>query len=146
MRSHSSEELQEIQQTGRTSLEFSPAIEDGDPSTLNNEQRSCSTEQETPREDIAAKQPIQRTKDASGLSLQRTVSTGPPYTIFDGHTKAFIILSVSISALISPFGATTFYPALNDLARDLHVTPSLINLSLTTYMVSKREVTYVSLR
>lgn len=135
MRSHSSEELQEIQHTDGTSLEFSPETEDGDRSSLHNEQRIRPTGQETLGGTIAAKQPAQSTRDASGLSLQRTVSTGPPYTIFDGHTKAFIILSVSISALISPFGATTFYPALNDLARDLHVTPSLINLSLTTYMV-----------
>ncbi|RMX79563.1 hypothetical protein D0869_08222 [Hortaea werneckii] len=137
MRSHSSEELQQIQQTDRASLEFSPETDDGDRSDLHNEERLCSTEQDTPGEEFAAKRPIQRTKDASGLSLQRTVSTSPPYTIFDGHTKAFIILSVSISALISPFGATTFYPALNDLARDLHVTPSLINLSLTTYMIAQ---------
>lgn len=66
--------------------------------------------------------------------LARTISA-PPYTIFTHRAKIFIIASVSISSLISPFGATTFYPALNDLAADLHVTPTLINLSLTTYMV-----------
>ena len=30
---------------------------------------------------------------------------------------------------------TIYYPALNDLARDLHTTPALINLSITMYMV-----------
>ena len=68
------------------------------------------------------------------LTLSRTVS-GPPYTIFNQHTKMFIVLSVSVCSLISPFGATTFYPALNVLAAELNVTPSLINLGLTTYMV-----------
>lgn len=47
----------------------------------------------------------------------------------------FIVIAVSISSLISPFGATTFYPALDVIAEDLNVTPTLINLSLTTYMV-----------
>ena len=77
-----------------------------------------------------------REKEDNGnrLALRRTIS-GPPYTIFSRKAKTFILVSVSISSLISPFGATTFYPALNVLAKDLHVTPSLINLSLTTYMV-----------
>ena len=72
---------------------------------------------------------------APRLELQRTVS-GPPYSIFTPRAKIFIVVSVSISSLISPFGATTFYPALDVIAKDLGVTPTLINLSLTTYMVS----------
>ncbi|EMC95464.1 hypothetical protein BAUCODRAFT_40468, partial [Baudoinia panamericana UAMH 10762] len=60
-----------------------------------------------------------------------------PYSIFSHKAKMFIVVAVSISSLISPFGATTFYPALNVLAEDLHVTPSLINLSLTTYMIAQ---------
>lgn len=62
-------------------------------------------------------------------------TTGPPYTIFSPKAKMFIVLSVSISGLISPFGAVTFYPALNVLAKELNVTPSMINIALTTYMV-----------
>jgi hypothetical protein len=45
------------------------------------------------------------------------------------------ILPVCLSALISPFAATLFYPALNVLAEQLHVSDSLVNLSITTYMV-----------
>lgn len=70
-----------------------------------------------------------------GLGLSRTVSSGPPYTIYNHTTKMFILASVSVSSLISPFGATTFYPALNTLADQLNVTPTMVNLSLTTYMV-----------
>ncbi|CAK4033496.1 transporter AQR1 [Lecanosticta acicola] len=70
------------------------------------------------------------------LSLQRTVS-GPPYTIFTPRAKMFIVIAVSISSLISPSGATTFYPALDTIAADYHVTPTLINLSLTTYMIAQ---------
>lgn len=69
--------------------------------------------------------------------LTRTVSSGPPYSIFTSRAKLFIVMAVSVSGLISPFGAVTFYPVLNVLARDLHVTPSLINLSLTTYMIAQ---------
>ena len=48
----------------------------------------------------------------------------------------WITFLVSVSALISPFGATTFYPALNVLSDVLHVTPTMTNISITTYMVS----------
>ncbi|KAH9835065.1 putative transporter AQR1 [Teratosphaeria destructans] len=71
-----------------------------------------------------------------GRPLERVIS-GPPYTIFSPASKLFIVITVSLSALISPFGATTFYPALDVLADELHVTPSLINLSLTTYMIAQ---------
>jgi hypothetical protein len=68
-------------------------------------------------------------------SLSRVVS-GPPYSIFSTKAKIFIVVMVSISALVSPFAATLFYPALNILADELHVSESLITLSITTYMVS----------
>ncbi|KAK4500935.1 hypothetical protein PRZ48_009127 [Zasmidium cellare] len=69
-------------------------------------------------------------------TLTRTIS-GPPYSIFSPKTKMFIVIAVSVSSLISPFGATTFYPALDTIANDYGVTPTLINLSLTTYMIAQ---------
>lgn len=74
-------------------------------------------------------------EDSDGNSLSRIVS-GPPYSIFTTKAKIFIVIMVSISALVSPFAATLFYPALNVLADQLHVSESLITLSVTTYMVT----------
>lgn len=73
-------------------------------------------------------------EDPDGNSLSRIVS-GPPYSIFTTKAKIVIVIMVSISALVSPFAATLFYPALNVLADQLHVSESLITLSVTTYMV-----------
>jgi hypothetical protein len=70
--------------------------------------------------------------------LVREIS-GPPYSIFGPGTKMWIIFLVSISALISPFAATTYYPALNVLSDVLHVTPTMVNISITTFMVRKPE-------
>jgi hypothetical protein len=70
--------------------------------------------------------------------LVREIS-GPPYSIFGPGTKMWIIFLVSISALISPFAATTYYPALNVLSDVLHVSPTMVNISITTYMVRKSE-------
>lgn len=72
------------------------------------------------------------TTEAS-VSLSKTQSN-QPYTIFSERAKLTIVIMVSISALISPFAATLYYPALNALAAALDVTPALINLSITTYM------------
>jgi len=69
-----------------------------------------------------------------GIALQRQVS-GPPYSVFTQAEKIWIISLVSTSALISPFGATLFYPVLNVLSDVLHVTPTMTNISITTYMV-----------
>lgn len=63
------------------------------------------------------------------------VPSGPPYSAFSPKSKMIIVALVSVSALISPFGATTFYPALNVFAKQLNVSPAMVNLSLTTYMV-----------
>jgi MFS family permease len=76
-------------------------------------------------------------QDGAGGDALSRVSSGPPYSIFSPGTKTFIIFMVSVSSLISPFGATTFYPALDVLAEELDVTPSLINFSLTTYMIAQ---------
>ncbi|RDI81691.1 hypothetical protein Vi05172_g8319 [Venturia inaequalis] len=73
---------------------------------------------------------------SDGNSLSRIVS-GPPYSIFTTKAKIFIVIMVSISALVSPFAATLFYPALNVLADQLHVSESLITLSVTTYMLAQ---------
>jgi hypothetical protein len=77
---------------------------------------------------------LNSTQDADGEALH-TVISGPPHSIFSKRTKLLIVLAVSVSALISPFAATLFYPALNVLAKQLNVSASLVNLSITTYMV-----------
>lgn len=73
-------------------------------------------------------------KNGPRETLQRQVS-GPPYSIFSSRMKTWIIFLVSISALISPFGATTVLPALNVLTGVLDITPTKANISVTTYMV-----------
>ncbi len=73
-------------------------------------------------------------KDGSQEILQRQVS-GPPYSVFTSRMKIWIIFLVSISALISPFGATLVLPALNVLTEVMDITPTKANISITTYMV-----------
>jgi hypothetical protein len=84
------------------------------------------------------KEPLQEIdleEDGRRPSLERQVSE-PPFSVFSKGMKIWIIFLVSVSALISPFGATTFLPALNVLSDVLNISPTQVNISITTYMVS----------
>lgn len=68
------------------------------------------------------------------VELGRTIS-GPPYTVFSKNKKRFIIFMAMMAGFFSPFSANIYFPALNVIAADLHVTNTLVNLTLTTYMI-----------
>lgn len=59
----------------------------------------------------------------------------PPYCILPEGEKIFIMLTVSFAAIISPISSSIYFPALDELATDMHVSISLINLTVTTYLV-----------
>jgi citrate synthase len=58
-----------------------------------------------------------------------------PYSIFTKSQKRLIILAAAIASTFSPLSANIYFPALNSIAQDLKVSPSQINLTITTYMV-----------
>ncbi|XHG02960.1 hypothetical protein AWENTII_006280 [Aspergillus wentii] len=70
------------------------------------------------------------------------VESGPkdeaPYCVLSEGQKIFIMLSSSFAAIISPISSSIYYPALTSIANDMHVTITLINLTITTYLVSAR--------
>ena len=58
-----------------------------------------------------------------------------PHTTMTDKEKIFTIIMASFAAFISPVSASIYYPSLNLLAQDLHVTVSTINLTITVYMI-----------
>jgi len=58
-----------------------------------------------------------------------------PYTVFSTTQKRLIILTAALTSSFSPLSANIYYPSLNSIAKDLRVSPSQINLTITTYMV-----------
>lgn len=62
-------------------------------------------------------------------------SPGPPYSVFPKKQKVAIILVVAFSGLFSPLTSAIYLPALNDIASDLGVKTSLVNLTITTYQI-----------
>lgn len=49
--------------------------------------------------------------------------------------QRLIILTAALASTFSSFSANIYYPALNSIASDLHVSASLINVTIMTYMV-----------
>lgn len=68
------------------------------------------------------------------LGMTRTAS-GAPYSIYTTRQKRFIVFMAAFAGLFSPISGTIYFPALNPLSEDLHVSNGLINLTLTSYMV-----------
>ncbi len=84
---------------------------------------------------ILAASVAQETKDEE--KGERTISASPstPYSIFTSKQKALIIALVSIAATFSAFASNIYFPAIPAIAIDLSVTPELINLTVTSYMI-----------
>ncbi|PYH95683.1 MFS transporter [Aspergillus ellipticus CBS 707.79] len=57
------------------------------------------------------------------------------YSIFSNKAKILIVMTASFAGLFSPLSANIYLPALDTLANELHVTDTLINLTITTYMI-----------
>ena len=62
-------------------------------------------------------------------------SSGEVYTIHGKKQKRFIVAMASLGAFFSPLSGNIYYPALNSMATSVHVSGSLINLTITSYMV-----------
>jgi hypothetical protein len=58
------------------------------------------------------------------------------YSVFTVSQRRYIVFMASWAGFFSPVSSQIYFPALNTLAKDLHVSNSLINLTLTSYMVS----------
>ncbi|TVY48708.1 Itaconate transport protein [Lachnellula occidentalis] len=69
------------------------------------------------------------------LEQLAAVTTGPPYSAFSTWKKRYIVLMVTWAAFVSPTSANIYFPALNPLKEDLGVSTTLINLTLTSYMI-----------
>jgi MFS family permease len=90
-----------------------------------------------PEVENPAEQDIEDVGDQTvDLEALRTVSSrGAVHSVFSQNEKRFIIFMTAWAGFFSPVSANIYYPALNSLAKDLHVSDSLINLTLTSYMI-----------
>ncbi|KAI1747048.1 major facilitator superfamily domain-containing protein [Xylaria castorea] len=61
--------------------------------------------------------------------------SGEKYSIFTTFEKRGIVLAAAAGAFFSPLSAQIYFPALDALSRDLHISITEVNLTVTTYMI-----------
>ena len=74
-------------------------------------------------------------KTTEDLEALHQTPSGPVYSVFNDRQRKFIVFMVACAGFFSPLSANIYFPALNALSRDLHVSNELINLTLTSYMI-----------
>ena len=77
-----------------------------------------------------APQPEQLKKDSNENTEDEEV-----YSIYRRKAKALIVLTASVTGFLSPLSSTIYFPALSTIAAELRVSDTLINLTITSYMV-----------
>nr|POE99460.1 mfs antiporter qdr2 [Quercus suber] len=58
-----------------------------------------------------------------------------PYSIFTPNEKRIIVLLAGICSFFSPISGQIYFPSLDAISADLHVSSSLVNLTITMYLV-----------
>ena len=78
------------------------------------------------------------TQDAEQASEQaeKLPDDNEAYSIFTTAQKKAILLTASFCAFFSPTTGSIYYPALNVISHDLHVSNTAVNLTVTTYLVN----------
>jgi len=81
-------------------------------------------------------EPMQNNNEAqnSALTISRTKSQ-KPYTAFSNSAKWFIVVMTSMASFFSPLSGQIYFPVLPILTDTYHLSSSLINVSITTYMI-----------
>ena len=59
-----------------------------------------------------------------------------PYSVFTHNEKRIIVFCAGLSQFFSPISGQIYFPSLDAIAADLHVSSSLVNLTITSYLVS----------
>lgn len=58
-----------------------------------------------------------------------------PYSVFNHNEKRIIVICAGVCAFFSPISGQIYFPSLDTIAKDLHVSDSLVNLTITVYLV-----------
>ena len=88
-------------------------------------------------EDLDFREPHHDRKSLSteNFSEKDSLPASEIYSVFSVRQKKIILVAGSFAAFFSPLSSNVYFPALNTIAKDLHVSISQINLTVTTYQV-----------
>jgi hypothetical protein len=103
-------------------------IEDGD---IQDNTIRTSQDLEAREEESDHKADLETARPDHGITFDER-----PYSIFTHNEKRIIVLCAGFCAFFSPASGQIYFPALNEISADLHVSHDLINLTITSYLVS----------
>jgi len=125
----------------RTSIEITDSNETvvAVPSTSQSSSKDTNEEQqagsETRENSISQSQNERESQDGADLEELAPVTSGPAYSAFSSKQKVYIVTVVTFASYISPTSASIYFPALNPIREALGVSTTLINLTLTSFMI-----------
>lgn len=64
-----------------------------------------------------------------------SLDTEPPYHFMTKQQKWNIVFFVSLAGAFSPLSSNIYFPAIATISHDLHISASLVALTITVYMV-----------
>ncbi|KAF6825837.1 major facilitator superfamily transporter [Colletotrichum plurivorum] len=62
-------------------------------------------------------------------------TTEPPYHVFTRRQKWFIIAIIGAAGLFSGLSSNIYFPSLDAISRDLHVSAEMVSLTITSYLI-----------
>lgn len=132
----------EVQDSNLTTASEKPAVDSQ--IDLNHPSNSTSNDPDTVQHGSLER--VSTAKDeGNGNPAARTVTStsaaAPVHSVFTKNQKRFIVSMASWAGFFSPVSGNIYFPALNSLASDLRVSNTLINLTLTSYMVREEPQT-----
>ena len=106
--------------------------------SINTVQDTKKLDQPTTNEDIILHEPPYKAEmiEMKEATVPDSTSTADIFSVYTARQKKVILVGGSFAAFFSPVSSNIYFPALNTIAKDLHVSLSQINLTVTTYQVS----------
>ena len=106
--------------------------------SINTVQDTKELDQPTTDEDIILHEPPYKPEmiEMKEAAVPDSTPTADIFSVYTARQKKVILVAGSFAAFFSPVSSNIYFPALNTIAKDLHVSLSQINLTVTTYQVS----------
>ena len=106
--------------------------------SINNVQDTQRLDQPTKNEDMILHESPYKPEmiELKEAAVPDSTPTADIFSVYTARQKKVILVVGSFAAFFSPVSSNIYFPAINTIAKDLHVSLSQINLTVTTYQVS----------
>jgi len=74
-------------------------------------------------------------EEGQAVQASNLQGSDAPWSRWSAKQRKWIILSASFASLLSPLSGQIYFPALEAIAKDLHITDSQVNISITTFLI-----------